>query len=252
MKRLNINEFIWFVILLGFTFYIYNLLSTGKIYFFIHPKMSGQVGLSLYGFAVLTLFQTKRIFNKSAHTGIRLGYIIFLVPLVLGFTVDPQVVSIDVAAQKGVIIAGTGSFKCTDHKHESHLIRYYSEEGDIVVDQNNFVSKIVDICSDIECNRGKNITISGFIYRDDSFKENEFLISRILVSCCAADAQVTGIMCRTKTGRIPVVGQWVRVEGRLNSIKYTERYSGLEYTIPQIIVDKIEGIKNPENKYIYY
>jgi len=251
VKRLNLNELIWFIILLSFTVYLYYLLSTGKIYFFIHPKMTAQISFSLLAFGILTLFQTIKLFKRNFHTYIKPGFIIFIIPLLLGFIVNPGSISIDVAAQKGVVIAGIGSFNCTQHNHDSHIMRN-NKENEEMVDEDSFINQIEAISNDVEGSRGKYVTISGFIYKSDSFKENQFLVGRMLISCCAADAQVAGFMCSMDSGTIPDSGQWVKVYGRVSPVKYIDRHIGAEYTIPLIQVDKIDNIKKPDNQYIYY
>ena len=61
-KKLNLNELIWFLILIGFTFYFYRVISTNKLTLFVHPKMVKYVKFALYFFIVLVIFQGKNIY----------------------------------------------------------------------------------------------------------------------------------------------------------------------------------------------
>ncbi|MFZ5641037.1 MAG: hypothetical protein ACOY4Q_10165 [Bacillota bacterium] len=44
---------------------------------------------------------------------------------------------------------------------------------------------------------GKIIELSGFIYIDETLKPNQFGVVRYTISCCTADATVTGFLCET-------------------------------------------------------
>ena len=89
-KKLNLNELIWFFILLGFTYYFYMIISTDKITIYVHPKMIKYVKFALYFFIVLTIFQGKNIFNVKKNKKIKIGYIMFLIPLILGFSLKSE------------------------------------------------------------------------------------------------------------------------------------------------------------------
>lgn len=107
MKKINFREFLWFLILAGYSAYYLFIFVTGKIYVFISPKMFGFIYFSLIVFLILTLHQIKNIFshNKSGKTYI--GYILFLLPLLFGFIVNPSSFTIDIIRQKGIQINHT-------------------------------------------------------------------------------------------------------------------------------------------------
>lgn len=41
---------------------------------------------------------------------------------------------------------------------------------------------------------GKKIEVNGFVYREKGFKDNQFVVARFGISCCAADASVYGLL----------------------------------------------------------
>jgi hypothetical protein len=43
---------------------------------------------------------------------------------------------------------------------------------------------------------GQEARLIGFVYRDDRFNGDEFMISRFVISCCAADAAPLGLVVR--------------------------------------------------------
>lgn len=86
MHRFNRRVFLWFVILFSFSLLLDYLLFTGKIYIFIHPKMVKYAIFSLIGFKILSIFELTQVFRVSRNNKIKPGYLLFLLPLILGFT----------------------------------------------------------------------------------------------------------------------------------------------------------------------
>ncbi len=101
MVKINRNECKWFAILLGFTYFIYSLISTGKIYYFIHPKMVKYVKFSLVVFFILAIVQFKNVFKVEPHPNKKkISFFIFLLPLILGLYFNPQQLNSEVASKK--------------------------------------------------------------------------------------------------------------------------------------------------------
>ena len=72
-KKLNLNELIWFLILIGFTCYFYMIISTNKITLFVHPKMVKYVKFALCFFIILVIFQGKNIFSNKKAKRLKIG-----------------------------------------------------------------------------------------------------------------------------------------------------------------------------------
>ncbi|WP_120119243.1 hypothetical protein [Bacillus terrae] len=49
---------------------------------------------------------------------------------------------------------------------------------------------------------GKEVEITGFVYKEPEFKENQLVIARFGISCCYADALVYCIFRRWKTPKL--------------------------------------------------
>jgi putative membrane protein len=43
---------------------------------------------------------------------------------------------------------------------------------------------------------GETARVTGFVFRDSRFATDQFLVTRFLVSCCVADASVSGLVVR--------------------------------------------------------
>lgn len=243
MVKLNKSETKWLVILLGFTGFIYKLLFTGKIYYFIHPKMINYVKFSFIVFFLLSALQITKIF--SAENKRKVSLYAFLFPLILGLCFNPQQLNSETAAKKGVSILQS-NLKTKDVSQKQNIIA----SGDLIIDSSNFSSMMDDITySNPDKYKGKNVTIKGFIYRDGTFLKNEFVIARQMMICCAADTAVVGLLCDLENTATLKNNDWFVVTGIMDT--KIHKYEGKEQVIPFIKVEKVEATEKPKNQYVY-
>ena len=116
-KKLNLNELIWFLILIAFTFYFYMNISTGKITLFVHPKMVKYVKFAVVFFVVLSMFQGRNILSDKRAKPFKLGYFMFLIPLTLGILLRTGQISITTVINKGFSLTSQLKINTLKHKH---------------------------------------------------------------------------------------------------------------------------------------
>jgi putative membrane protein len=239
MKRFNFNEFLWFFILGTFTIYMYYLLSTGMIYTFIHPELIRYAAFSFVIFGELAVFQFFKIFTVKTRVTFRNGYMLFFITLIIGIFIAPKGLNPDIWRKKGLTLVSSSRIEnIGNHNHDEKTLI----NGDtIMFNDRNYVHYLEDISSNIEKHVGKKVVIGGFVLRDKSFDKNQFMISRVLMNCCAADSQAVGIKCEYMLAGNLKEGEWVRVEGIL----------GVEKDTPVITVQKLQRTEKPKNFYIY-
>jgi putative membrane protein len=278
-KKLNLNELIWFLILIGFTYYFYKIINTNKITLFVHPKMVKYIKFALYFFIILVVFQGRNVFTSKRTKILRLGYIMFLIPLALGFLLKPEGVSVNTVINKGFSLTSQLKINTLKHKHITledgtevcehsekdinstevdNILLNKSLEGMTqvksgVIDMSNqdFTNNYEDIYGSPHNYIGRVINMKGFIYKQKDLKKDEFILSRILVSCCAADAQLAGLLCDYDQGKVFAEDTWVNIEGTLGEREYKDSKSGEISVIPIIKVSKIKKIDKEDNGYIY-
>lgn len=278
-KKLNLNELIWFFILIGFTCYFYMIISTEKITLFVHPKMVKYVNFALYFFIILVIFQGKNVFSNKKIKSFKLGYMMFLIPLTLGFLLKSEGVSAESVINKGFSLTSQLKINTLKHKHitladgtevcEHDQEDAYANENGKAPLKNSLESlapiedRIINMTNDNFINIyeaiygnpynyvGRDINIKGFIYKQKGINKDQFIISRVLVSCCAADAQLTGILCNYSEEKVFNEGTWVNIEGTLGEGEYKDTKSGEVSVIPIINVNKIEKADSQDNEYIY-
>ncbi|WP_234124109.1 TIGR03943 family putative permease subunit [Clostridium hydrogenum] len=235
-----INKFKWFIFLIGFSYYMYYLISSKKLYLFIHPKMTNYIIFSMVVLFVLSLLELKKIlFNKKHTTSVS---IIFFVPLILAYIINPQGLNSNIAANKGI----TSNIYSTEKDVTSNKISNL-----ITLTDSNFSDMTNEISYNLNKYKGKEITISGFVYKDEHFPKNTFAISRMLIVCCAADAEITGLACRIKGNVDLKNNEWISVTGTINSVENFDKNYSDQKIIPIIDVTSEKNISKPKNPYIY-
>lgn len=254
MKRFNLNEFIWFLILLGFTYFIFDLIYTGSIFNFLHPRMIIHVKFALAVFILLIVFQVKKIFTISHTQKLRVGYIMFIIPLILAFTVNPQGLNSEIVAKKGINLTQKPQEVSSP---KTQTVDDNSDDGDNMAEsaaenpERDFLDIVDEAYMDMENGIGKSIELSGFVFKDNSFENNQFVVARMLMVCCAADAEVVGLLCEWEDGKTLKSDEWVKVTGVIDMTKMLNIYSGEEEEIPVIRADSVEYIDPPLTKYVY-
>lgn len=94
---------------------------------------------------------------------------------------------------------------------------------------------------------GKKLTISGFVYRDDSIDPGKFVLGRFAIQCCTADAMPYGVMVTggdLNTDRY-ANDTWLKITGTIEKTDYQGT------TIMGLKLEKAEPIPASEDPYVY-
>ncbi|WP_426622536.1 TIGR03943 family putative permease subunit [Priestia megaterium] len=92
---------------------------------------------------------------------------------------------------------------------------------------------------------GKKVEVSGFVYREKGFKDNQFVVARFGISCCAADASVYGLLSTLENASTLKKDTWVHIKGIIQKTTYNGEDA------PYVQVQQIESIHPPDNPYVY-
>ena len=92
---------------------------------------------------------------------------------------------------------------------------------------------------------GRDVDVTGFVYRDGRNKPDQFWVSRFVVSCCVADAAAIGMLVQTSAAERLAMDSWVRVTGKLKAGEFAGEL------IPIIIAEQVEPTQQPEHPYLY-
>ncbi|RKP58224.1 TIGR03943 family protein [Cohnella endophytica] len=92
---------------------------------------------------------------------------------------------------------------------------------------------------------GKEIVISGFVYRENDMKKDQFVVSRMAMQCCSADAMPYGFLVKSANGATLKKDTWITMTGKLSTVNYRGN------DIIQLEAKKITVIKAPNDPYVY-
>ncbi len=98
---------------------------------------------------------------------------------------------------------------------------------------------------DINSFNGKQANVVGFVYREGTYPDNEFMVVRFTVSCCVADASALGLpVISDQASQFPT-DTWVQISGTLK----VDKFRGDNWPILQAAT--ITKIDQPEHPYLY-
>jgi putative membrane protein len=98
---------------------------------------------------------------------------------------------------------------------------------------------------DINSFNGKQADVTGFVYREASFPDNQFMLARFTVSCCVADASAIGVPVIWDAADEFPADTWVRVQGAWQVGEFRGD------TVPILQPILVEEIDQPEHPYLY-
>lgn len=87
--------------------------------------------------------------------------------------------------------------------------------------------------------------VVGFVFRDERFQTEMFMISRFVISCCTADASPVGLAVQWPAAGDLVVDQWVDVSGHFKPGKVAD------HELPVLVAETVKKIEPPGQPYLY-
>ena len=89
---------------------------------------------------------------------------------------------------------------------------------------------------------GYTLHIHGTVYREDTMEENQFAVTRLVMSCCVADVVNCGPLCFYDNASELTQDAWVNVTGTY----HYDKHKGMELTVTDI-----EDAEPSEDEYVY-
>lgn len=315
----SLHHWIRALILSGFSLYITYLVRVEHINYYIAPRMELYVKLSAVGLYAVAAYQVflalKAAWGETKPCGCGdiepsrspIAYVLFIVPLLLGFMLPDAAMDSNIAAKKGMNLASSNTIKSavdaaqttpgpsnksdispgpvpngtdtnskavpdtnpgnntaagpkpqtdaeiqamfqTEEFYEDYAklgMKLYKQKN-IEVKEDIFIETVTTLDLYKDNFIGKEIEITGFVYRDEFMTKEQFAISRFQMQCCSADASPFGMMVEFGKAANFATDSWVKISGTIGKTKYNS-----ENDIMKIDVKKIEKIKAPKDPYVY-
>ncbi|AXO97847.1 TIGR03943 family putative permease subunit [Bacillus anthracis] len=276
------HRYIRGIILIGLAMLLFKLLVTGNIYNFIAPKM---IKFTYIAFVVLLLLGSLQVWRDGRekqddcncckyHTASTSGmkslfvYVLFVVPIISAFLFGSVAIDGSLAGKRGMnqsvqarsmeknekegIRANsdwkeqdeTSNLKVTEQVEEQ-LTKSMLGQRKIQVEDKDYVQTMNIIGQDVNGFKGKEITFTGFIYKDKDVRGNKAVVARYGITCCIADASVWGMIVTGQNVEKFPEETWVKVTGILDKTTYKRM------PFPLVKISKLEKINKPADPYVY-
>lgn len=271
----------WSIMMLLFAGILIYSTITNSLGHYIHPRFHFAVYLSILLLVVLSIEHYFRC-RKQSSRPLKLGYVLFLIPLLVIFIPTNTSASTKIALSNGGMIRSieekyvAASFSPVTEEIKEEVVKkvdntnsifnkLYSTEARLLsaletldndipfeVVEYNYLLFINTIHFNIEQVIGQKFSYIGMVYRDETLKEDELIIGRLMMYCCSADAQITGVLSQYDDAASYTNEEWVEVTGRLSMIDYYVSSYDKIMKVPYLKLEKIEIIDPPEDIYVYY
>jgi uncharacterized repeat protein (TIGR03943 family) len=225
---------------------------SGKLNLLIHPNyhlLTLAAAIFLVGLAGL---KSRKIWQqrKSAQSMPELqhiallppgwGSIMLIVVALMGFWVTPRAFASQTALQRGV----ADTFLATTQvKTQSFTGKTKPEERSLV----EWI-RTLQVYPEPDAYAGQPVKIQGFAVYPDKLPEQYFLLTRFMITCCAADAYPVSLPIKLQQGSRSSykVDQWFEVEGTMMTETLTD---GNRQVV--VATNSIRPINEPANPYEY-
>ena len=184
---------------------------------------------------VLIYFPAKR---KNIISGNIPAYalVILALPVIIGVSAPAQPLSSQSLDTRAVNL--TASFNSGQESSQSFSV---IQDDRTILDW----IKISSSANDPSTYFGQQANVIGFVYHDPRLAEDQFMLSRFVITCCVADAMAVGLPVESMDNMDIPDNTWVHVQGTLDKTSIDGD------TVPLIQATSIEIIEAPEQPYLY-
>lgn len=227
------------LVLIALGLFLYSRYAGGQLAFYINERFSWLTLFAAIGFLVLAFsYRYGRQVNDPTRAVVGWGGL-FLValPVLLGVLVPPKPLGAAAMSNRDVSLESLTSVSAPDR---GAVLRSQDREP-------NILDWLVEFRStpDATTFDGEEATVIGFVYRDARFSDDTFMLSRFIVSCCAADASPIGLVAQWPEASTLELDQWVEVSGYFEAGEFDGQ------TMPILQITAITETELPDQPYLY-
>lgn len=216
---------------------------TGKLFLLLHPDymwLANGAGIVLLGLAIFKLTQGRRKAPVGGHTTLlppQVSSLILLTIAVVALIYTPQAFASDAAIQRGI----SDSLTLT-RSQPQRFVRQTSSADRTIIDW----MRTLNVYPEPDAYTGQAVKVSGFVIHPEEWPEDYLMLSRFVLTCCAADAYPVGLPVQLAVSRQAYnPDSWLEVEGQMVTTTINgQRQLTIEPT-------RLEPIPEPRNPYEY-
>ncbi|HEY9705612.1 MAG TPA: TIGR03943 family protein [Allocoleopsis sp.] len=219
---------------------------TGELRILIHPDYFWLVISCAFAFIFIGIWKTAYILltrnnppNNDTEQHITLfkpglSSILLIIVAIIGLTTSPKVFSSQTAIERGI----TDAISLTRSKPQAFRANLKSEERTII----DWV-RTLNTYPEPDAYTGQKVKVQGFVVHSPDLPKDYLLISRFVITCCAADAYPVGLPVKLPTNQTDYPPDiWLEIQGKMT----TENLAGKrQLTIIASSLKKIPPLPNP-------
>lgn len=223
---------------------------TGKLYLLIHPNymaLTVVAGVALIGVAMWRAYylvqrsrrQIKNDANNQHFTLFPPGWssVLLIATAILGLLISPRAFASQTAFDRGI----TDTLSSTRVKPQAFRGSSNSEDKSII----DWI-RTLTVYPEPDAYTGQKVRVQGFVIHPPNFPPEYLLISRFVITCCAADVYPVGLPVKLETKRDAYKPDtWLEIEGQMA----TETIAGKRQLT--IAAKTLKPIPEPKNPYDY-
>ncbi len=234
------------LLLLGLSIFFASKAANGQLTWYINARF---IPLTIFGIVMLAILaqiifsEIKRSRQREQngehehdHPPAPAALWIMLIPLLIGILIPPRPLDSSAFATKG--FNTTAPLVSADSS--AQLFETPSEERSVL----DWI-KLFNYEEDISLFIGEKASVIGFVYFDEQLEENQFFVSRFVVSCCAADGFAIAMPAEWGDATSLQQDSWVLVKGEIQSITLNDRH------VPLIVANSVQEVPVPNQPYLF-
>lgn len=227
------------VLLIVLCVFLAEKIISGKLTWYINLRflpltLIGVVLLAIMAQAVLNGTRAKQDDHEHVHA-LPGGLLILMIPVLVGVLLPARPLDATAVDSKGISVNAPLVSADTS-----------AQQFEAAPDQRNIMDwiRIFAYESDLSPYLGQRANVIGFVYYDESLPENQFLVSRFVITCCAADGFALGIPVDWE-GEALEENTWVTVKGPVQATEWDGQ------KMPLIVAESVEITRAPEQPYLF-
>ena len=215
---------------------------SGQIYVLLHPNyiwLAIAAGLMLLGIGLWRLLQRLSTPARTPQQHVSLiprrwSTLLLLSIAILGLVTAPRPFTSDIALQRGI----TETLSFTRPQPQSFSAASDPSEKSLL----DWV-RTLNVYPEPDAYEGQPVNVDGFVVYPEEIPSGYLMISRFVITCCAADVYPVGLPVRLGGLEPPDPDQWVQISGEMATETIGDRR--------QLVIqaDALENIPEPKNPY---
>jgi len=224
---------------------------SGQLFLLVHPNYIPLTVISGLGLLAIggaeawrvakRLRLDKKLNNKQQHISLikpSLSSSVLLVVAIASLFINPRPFTSEKAIHRGVIdnVADARtipkSFRASNRPEERTLVEWV---------------RTISAYPEPDAYKGQKVKFTGFVVHSPDQPDNEFLITRFVITCCAADVYPVSLPIKITESRSKYPpDRWLQIEGQADVETAT---NGKRQVV--VVASNITAIAEPKNPYDY-